>query len=79
MRKYLSSKELGIFAKRLSLGAGGAHLWYFGFSRKKGCRGRLCTGAAIPWAGELPYRYITPGVIGRACGSGERWGVAVGR
>ena len=46
------------------MGAGGAHLWQFGFSGEQEFRGGLCTGAAIPWAGSLPYRYITSRVLG---------------
>ena len=63
-RKYLSGRKLGLFLGRWSLGARSAHLWYFGFSREEGCGRRLCMGAVIPWAGALPYRYITSPVLG---------------
>ena len=73
-RKCLSGRKLGEFAEHWSSSASSAHLWYFGFRRKQGFRCRLCTGTAIPWAGALPYRYITSGVIGPERESGERWG-----
>ena len=72
MHKLFCGRGLGEFTGYTQTVERTAHLWQIGYAGKRADRRRCGLRTGAPQATGLPYVYRTPGVIGRACGSGER-------